>query len=88
MFLVGLVAVVCVLARQNAAVIAREAVLFQRFFGSSASPNGPSLNVDPPVGVDPDVPVSLSGPETDLALGLHTRHVTSQAFLDSLRDRL
>ena len=79
---VGLLAAGCVVARRSAAVQAREAALFRRFFGSSASSDGPSPDAADPAGTD-----NPSDPETDFASGAHTFHASSQAFLDSLRDR-
>ena len=69
---------------------AREAALFRRFFGSSASPKGPFPDPGLEVFVGPDDlpdPDDVSGSETGLASGPHTFHASSQAFLDSLRAR-
>ena len=74
---VGLFVAVCVLAR-------RTAVLFRRFFGLSASSDGPFLDADSLGGAAQAGPGSLSGPETVLVSGLNTFHESSEAS-DSAR---
>ena len=74
---VGLLAAGCVVARRSAAVQAREAALFRRFFGSSASSDGPSPDPDLEVFFGSD---DLSGPDTDLASGPDFRRAEGRSL--------